>query len=154
MRLPARKKMGTRARHTVPKRMKADEKENTSAQWPIAEGRIPAPRTNPTSITNETAMPRICKGKRSEITVNPTGKRQATDAACKNMITGVMAGPRRNPNKRVKLAVAERKKVMDAFVPKRVVIHPDENSTTIPKTRESPIRVLAQVRCISISLTR
>jgi hypothetical protein len=153
-RFPARRKRGSRQRDRIPKRAKAEEKEKASAQCPMAVGRRPPPREKATSITRETATARSCRGNRSERTVKPTGNKQATEAAWKNIMTGVSTGPRKAPNSNVKIPVLNRKKVMEFFGPNRLVIHPERKRTTVPKTLEKPIRELAHGRSIPISFTR
>ncbi len=133
---------------------KPEAKEKASAQYPTAEGSTPAPNKNPMKMIRETATPRTRSGKRRETMVKPVGNRQMPKPAWRKirMETGVVPGM--IPSKTVKRPVVIMKMVRARMGPIRSIIIPEINSTTIPRLREKPIRVLAQGRSIPISLTR
>jgi len=81
------------ARKMRPKREKAEEKENASAQYPIPVGTVPPPKRNPMNMTTDTAAVLKREGKITERIVKPTGNKQAVAAAWKNIRTGVITAP-------------------------------------------------------------
>jgi len=76
-----RRKSGNTIRKKTPRRVKPEEKENASAQYPIPDGMTPPPRKNPMNTTNDTAALLRWDGKTKEMIVKPTGNKQAVAAA-------------------------------------------------------------------------